>query len=127
LTADLVRFNSPDLLAPVGAYVHAIVHGGMVYCSGQVGFDAATGTVVPGTGPQTRQALSNLAVVLAEAGSSLDRVVRASVYIRDAGMFAAMDAVFAEVFGSARPARTTLPGLQFRDGVDVEIDAIAAI
>lgn len=76
---------------------------------------------------QTRQALNNLAVVLAGVGSSLDRVVRASVFLRDAGMFAEMDAVFAEVFGTARPARTTLPGLQFREGVDVEIDLIAAI
>ncbi len=107
--------------------MHAVVHGGMVYCSGQVGFDVATGTVVTGAGRQTRQALNNLAVVLAGVGSSLDRVVRASVFLRDAGMFAEMDAVFAEVFGTARPARTTLPGLQFREGVDVEIDLIAAI
>ena len=127
MTAELGRFNSSELRAPVGAYVHAVVHGGLVYCSGQVGFDVATGTVVAGAGPQTRQALSNLAVVLAGVGSSLDRVVRASVFLRDAGMFAEMDAVFAEVFSTARPARTTLPGLQFREGVDVEIDLIAAI
>ena len=126
MTAELGRFNAPELRPPVGAYVHAVVHGGLVYCSGQVGYDATTGTVVAGVGAQTRQCLSNLAAVLAQAGSSLDRVVKAGVFIRDEAMFAEMDAVFAEVFGSARPARTTLPGLQFRPGVDVEIDVIAA-
>jgi 2-iminobutanoate/2-iminopropanoate deaminase len=127
MTGELDRFNVAELRPPVGAYVHAVVHGGLVYCSGQVGYDAATGTVVAGVGAQTRQALSNLAAVLAQAGSGLDRVVKAGVFLRDAAMFAEMDAVFAEVFGSARPARTMLPGLQFRAGVDVEIDVIAAM
>jgi 2-iminobutanoate/2-iminopropanoate deaminase len=60
-------------------------------------------------------------------GSSLDRVVKVGVFLRDAAMFAEMNAVFSEVFGSALPARTAVPGLQFREGVDVEIDVIAAI
>ncbi len=82
---------------------------------------------LPKRGPQTRQALSNLAAVLAGAGSTLERVIKATVYTRDAGMFGEMDAVFAEVFGTAKPARTTIPGLAFRAGVDVEIDLLAAL
>ena len=126
MTADLSRIVVPELRAPIGAYVHAVVHAGLIYCSGQVGVDPVSGTVPAGAGPQTRQALSNLAAVLSAAGSSLDRVIRATVYIRNAGLFAETDAVFADVFGAARPARTTLPGLSFRTGVDVEIDLIAA-
>jgi len=124
--AELSRIVVPELRAPIGAYVHAVVHGGLVYCSGQVGVDPASGSVRSGVGPQTQQALSNLAAVLTGAGSSLERVIKATVYIRDASMFAEMDAVFAETFGTARPARTTIPGPVFRAGVDVEIDLVAA-
>jgi 2-iminobutanoate/2-iminopropanoate deaminase len=99
----------------------------MVYCAGQVGINPSMGVVPDGVGPQTRQALSNLAAVLTAAGSDLDHVVKATVYVRDAGMFGEMDAAYAEVFGTARPARTTIPGVEFRAGVDVEIDLIAAV
>jgi 2-iminobutanoate/2-iminopropanoate deaminase len=99
----------------------------MVYCAGQVGVDPATGAVPPGVGRQTRQVLSNLDAVLAAAGSSLAHVVKATVFVRDASMSAEMDSVFAEVFGSTRPARTTIPVGSFRAGVDVEIDFIAAV
>jgi 2-iminobutanoate/2-iminopropanoate deaminase len=124
---ELTRLNAPGLRPPTSALVHAVAYGGMVYCAGQVGVDPGTGTVVSGVGAQTRQALSNLATILAAAGSSLDRVVKAGVFLRDAAMFAEMNAAFGEVFGSALPARTAVPGLQFREGVDVEIDVIAAI
>jgi 2-iminobutanoate/2-iminopropanoate deaminase len=127
VAAELRRLIVPDLRPPAGAYVHAVVHGGMVYCAGQVGIEPETG-VVPGTvAAQTRQALLNLATVLAAAGSGLDQVVKATVYVRDASMFGEMDAAYAEVFGAARPARTTIPGIAFRAGVDVEIDLIGAL
>jgi 2-iminobutanoate/2-iminopropanoate deaminase len=103
------------------------VHGGTVYCSGQIGVDPATGDVPVGVGPQTRQALSNLAAVLASVGSDLGKVVKASVFLRDIGQFTDMDAAFSEAFGSAKPSRTTVPGLRFRDGTDVEIDVIATL
>lgn len=124
--AELSRIVVPELRPPVGAYVHAVIHAGLVYCSGQVGVDPVSGSVPAGAGPQTRQALSNLAAVLTGAGSSLERVIKATVNLRDSGMFAGMDAVFAEVFGTVKPARTTVPGLAFRAGVDVEIDLVAA-
>lgn len=116
----------PELRPPIGAYVHAVIHAGLVYCSGQVGVDPVSGSVPAGIGPQTRQTLSNLAAVLAGAGSSLERAIKVTVYTRDASMFAEMDAVYADVFGTAKPARTTVPGLAFRAGVDVEIDLVAA-
>jgi 2-iminobutanoate/2-iminopropanoate deaminase len=96
-------------------------------CARQVGVEPSTGVVPAGVGRQTKQALRNLAEILAAAGSGLDRVVKATVYIRDAEMFGEMDTAFAEFFGDARPARTTIPGIAFRSGVDVEIDLIAAV
>jgi 2-iminobutanoate/2-iminopropanoate deaminase len=127
VTAELRRFVVPGLRPPSGAYVHAVVHDGIVYCAGQVGIEPSTGIVPDGVGPQTTQALSNLAAVLAAVGSDFDHVVKATVYVRDAGTFSEMDAAFAEAFGATKPARTTIPGVDFRPGVDVEIDLIAAV
>jgi 2-iminobutanoate/2-iminopropanoate deaminase len=125
MSAELSRHIVPGIRPPAGAYVHAVAHGGLVYCAGQVGA-YPDGTVPEGVGPQTTQALANLAAILATVGSSLDRVVKATVYIRDAAMFAEMDAAFSDAFSAARPTRTTIPGVNFRAGVDVEIDLIAA-
>ena len=127
MAEELRRFVVPGLRPPAGAYVHAVVHDGVVYCAGQVGIEPSTGIVPDGVGPQTRQALSNLAAVLAAVGSDFDHVVKATVYLRDSGMFSEMDAAFSEAFGATRPARTTIPGIDFRPGVDVEIDLIAAV
>ena len=127
MAAELRRLIVPELRPPAGAYVHAVVHAGMMYCAGQVGIEPATGVVPDTVAAQTRQALLNLVTVLTAAGSGLDQVVKATVYVRDASMFAEMDAAYAEVFGAARPARTTIPGIAFRPGVDVEIDLVAAL
>lgn len=75
---ELRRFIVPGLRPPACAYVHAVVHASIVYCAGQVGIEPSTGVVPEGVGAQTRQALSNLAAVLAEAGSDLDHVVKAT-------------------------------------------------
>jgi 2-iminobutanoate/2-iminopropanoate deaminase len=124
---ELSRIFAPGLRPPAGAYVHAVVHGGLVYCAGQIGVDPVTGEVPPGAGPQTRQALANLTAVLAAAGADLASVVKATVYTRDASLFAEMDGAYGEVFGDLRPARTTIPGVAFRAGVDIEIELIAAL
>jgi len=121
------RILVPGLPVPKGAYVHAVVHGGIAYCSGQLGVDPASGELENGVGGQTRRALQNLEVVLRGVGSDLTRVLQVRVYLRDASSFAEMDATFAEVFGDNRPARTTLPGIGFRSGVEVEIDLTAAV
>jgi 2-iminobutanoate/2-iminopropanoate deaminase len=127
LQGDIQRVIVPGLRAPLGAYAHAVVHGGLLYCSGQVGIEPATGVVPGGAGPQTRQALDNLALVLAATSSSPERVLKATVYLRHHSMFGEMDAAYAEMFAEHRPARTTIPGIDFRPGVDVEIDLIAAV
>ncbi|HXY43731.1 MAG TPA: RidA family protein [Acidimicrobiales bacterium] len=124
---NIRRVLVPGLPVPKGAYVHAVVHGDIAYCSGQLGTDPESGELVTGVAPQTRRALQNLATVLEGLGSDLTNALQCRVYLRDPSSFAEMDAAYAEVFGDHRPARTTLPGIGFRAGVEVEIDLTAAM
>ncbi|MCB9665649.1 MAG: RidA family protein [Alphaproteobacteria bacterium] len=118
--------STPDAPAAVGPYSQAVVVDGWVWCSGQIPLDPATGLVVAGgIEAQTRQVLANLAAVLRAAGVGLDRVVRCTVYLRDLEDFAAMNAVYAEAFGSWRPARAAVQVSRLPKDVAVEIDAIA--
>jgi 2-iminobutanoate/2-iminopropanoate deaminase len=114
---------------PVGPYSQAIVAGGFVFASGQVPIDPASGRLVPGEiETQTERVLENLARVLEAAGSSLDHVVRASVYLVDLAMFPRMNAVYARYFAAdPKPARTTVQVAALPLGAQVEIDAIATL
>jgi reactive intermediate/imine deaminase len=115
--------------APVGPYSQAVVHAGVVYCSGQIPLDPATGELVAGDiEAQTRQVFANLRAVLEAAGSSLDRVVRAGVYLADLSLFPRVNAVYAEYFdGDPTPARSTIQAAALPLGVAIEIDAIAIV
>jgi 2-iminobutanoate/2-iminopropanoate deaminase len=124
--ADIERVLVPGLSKPKYAYAHAVVHNGIVYCSGQLGIDPTTGALVEGVAAQTTQALRNLDVVLTGASSSLKRVLQARVYLRDQASFQEMDGAYAAIFADALPARTTLPGIGFGVGTEVEIDVTAA-
>jgi 2-iminobutanoate/2-iminopropanoate deaminase len=114
--------------AAIGPYSQAVAFGELVFCSGQVALDPTTGELVDGgVEAQTRQALENLAAVLAAAGSGLERVLRTTVYLRDMGDFAAMNAVYATYFaGDAPPARATVEVAGLPKDALVEIDCIAA-
>jgi len=112
----------------VGPYSQAIVAGGFVWCSGQIPLDPSTGQLVQGEiEDETRQVLSNLRAVLDAAGSSLDRVVRATVYLADLSDFERVNAVYAESFGEQPPARVCIEACGLPKGARVEIDAIAEI
>ena len=112
----------------VGPYSQAIVAGGFVWCSGQIPLDPSTGQMVQGEiEDETRQVLSNLRGVLDAAGSSLDRVVRATVYLADLSDFERVNAVYAESFGEQPPARVCIEACGLPKGARVEIDAIAEI
>ena len=115
-------------LAPraVGPYSQAIKSGGMIFCSGQIPIDPAVNAVTAVTiEDQTRQAITNLRHVLEAAGSGLDRVVRTTVFITDMDAFARVNAVYAELFGETKPARSCVQVSRLPKGVMVEIEAIA--
>lgn len=115
-------------LAPkaLGPYSAAVKAGGMVYCSGQIPLDPATGAIAGETiEAQTSQVLANLRNVLAAAGSSLSKVVKTTVFISDMNDFAALNAVYAEAFGDTKPARSCVEVARLPKDVKVEIECIA--
>ncbi len=113
--------------ATVGPYSQAIRAGGFVFCAGQGAFDPATGRLIEGgIKDQTRQVLRNLQAVLEAAGSGLDRVVKATVFLTDWKHFKEMNEAYAEFFGNGHPpARSTAQGARWPEGSLVAIEAIA--
>ena len=120
--------STPNAPAALGPYSQAIVANGMVYCSGQIPVDPATNTIHAETiEEQTRQAITNLKNILEAAGSGLDKVVKTTVFISDMNDFAALNAVYAELFGDSKPARSCVQAARLPKDVKVEIEAIAAL
>ena len=115
--------------APVGPYSQAVVHAGVVYCSGQIPLDPETGSLVDGDiEAQTERVISNLHAILEAAGTSLARVVRTTVYVTDLALFGRVNEVYARLFcGDPAPARATVQVAALPLGAEVEIDAIAAL
>jgi len=111
----------------IGPYSQAIKLEDLVFASGQIAFDPTTMEVTGDIRAQTLRALTNLRAVLEAAGSGIDRVVKTTVYLTDLGDFAAMNEVYAEVFGNSRPARTTVGVAALPRQSRIEIDAIAVV
>jgi 2-iminobutanoate/2-iminopropanoate deaminase len=112
----------------LGPYSQAVVANGMVYCAGQIPLDPATGEVVAGgIAEQTHQVLKNLQAVLKAAGSSLDRAVKTTVFLKSMDSFVAMNEVYAhpEYFGPHTPARSTIEVARLPRDVLVEIEVVA--
>ncbi len=115
-----------DAPRAIGPYSQAVVAGGLVYCSGQVALDPATGSLVVGTvEDETRRVLENLRAVLAAAGVGMDAVVRTTVYLTDLADFPVVNQTYAEFFPSPSPARATVQVAALPRNARVEIDAIA--
>ena len=115
-------------LAPkaLGPYSQAIRAGGVIFCSGQIPIEPAAGAVVATTAEdQTRQAITNLRHVLEAAGSGLDKVVKTTVFLADMADFAAVNGVYAELFGDTKPARSCVQAARLPKDVKIEIEAIA--
>lgn len=112
----------------LGPYSQALKVNGFVYCSGQIPINPATGTVEAETiEDQTRQVIKNLAGVLEAAGTSLSAVVKTTVFIKDMNDFAALNGVYAEMFGETKPARSCVEAARLPKDVKVEIEAVAAV
>ena len=129
-SSALIAVNTSAAPAPVGPYNQAVQAAGLLFCSGQIALDPATGAMVGGgdVEAETRQVLSNLQAVLGEAGCSPAQVVRTTVFLADLGDFAAVNAIYAEVFGQGvAPARACVQAAALPKGARVEIDCIAVV
>lgn len=112
----------------VGPYSHAVRVGELLFCSGQIPLDAATGELVGAdAAEQARRCLENLRAVCDAAGATLERAVRMTVYMTDLEEFAAVNDVYASFFGSDPPARVTVGVAALPKGSYVEIDAVVAL
>jgi 2-iminobutanoate/2-iminopropanoate deaminase len=122
-----MEFVSTDRApAAIGPYSQAIVAGDFVFTAGQIALDPASMEVVGSdVVSQTEQVFRNLRAVLEAAGTGLDDVVKATVYLQNMGDFAAMNEVYAKHFGDHKPARSAIQAAELPKGVLVEIDAVA--
>ena len=120
---------SEDAPAPVGPYSQAVVRDGLVFVSGQIPLDPATGHLVTGDiETQVRRVLENLRAVLRAAGSELGRVLRTTIYLTDLDDFQRVNAVYAEFFADEpQPARSTVQVAALPLGARVEVDCIAHV
>ncbi len=130
MTRSIVQTDKAP--AAIGPYSQAVVvpvgNQRMVFCSGQIALDPATGAVIEGdVGAQTRQVLENLGAVLAAAGASFADVVKTTIFLADMADFAAVNAIYGERFSRDPPARATVAAAGLPRNVRVEIEAIAVI
>lgn len=113
---------------PFGHYSPAIVHGGLVYVSGQLAIDQITGEKRPGTAAEeTAMILENLETILKAAGSNREHVLKTTVYVSDISLWDEVNKVYTQFFGHHRPARAVVPTKELHFGFKVEIEAISAV
>ena len=112
--------------AAIGPYVHAVAVGDLLFTSGQIPL-TLDGTMPEGIAAQTEQVFDNLAAVLVAAGTGLDRVVKATVFVTDLGDFATLNAVYEKRFGSHKPARSTVQVAALPRGASVEIELVVSL
>lgn len=112
----------------IGPYSQAVVAGSLVFVSGQIPLDPVSGAVVPGgIAAQTHQVMKNLRAVLEASGSSLDKVVKTTIYLKDMGQFQEVNQLYGSYFKDAFPARATVEVARLPRDVMVEVDCIALV
>jgi 2-iminobutanoate/2-iminopropanoate deaminase len=122
------RVQTDNAPKAIGPYSQAIKTDGLVFASGQIPLDPETMQIVEGgIREQTERVMNNLRAVLLAAGSSLDRVVKTTVFLADLGDFAEMNEIYGKFFGDAPPARSTVEVSRLPRDVRVEIDVIALV
>jgi 2-iminobutanoate/2-iminopropanoate deaminase len=128
MAAERESVEAPGAPAAIGPYSHAVRVGELLFCSGQIPLDPATGEIVGTTAAeQARRCLENLAAVCAAAGAALERAARITVYMTDLSAFAEVNEMYASFFGEAPPARVAVGVAQLPRGAYVEIDAVVAL
>lgn len=118
--------STPDAPQAIGPYSQAVKSHGLVYTSGQIALDPATGKLVEGTfEDQVHRTFRNLEAILRAAGSDFSRVLKATVYVTDLENFQALNKIYAGYFGEHKPARTTVEVPALPKEAEVEIDLVA--
>jgi 2-iminobutanoate/2-iminopropanoate deaminase len=119
---------SPNAPKPTGHYSQAVIHDNIIYVSGQLPIDPATGQKRLGSiEEQTEQVLKNLAEIIKAAGSDINKVIKTTVYISDIQLWNRVNEVYGKFFGEHRPARAVVPIKNLHFGFDIEIEAIASL
>lgn len=114
--------------AAIGPYSQAVKVGNLIFCSGQIPLDPATGEMIGGgIAEQTRQVMANLGAVLTSAGASYADLVKTTIYLTDLGCFALVNEIYAEYCGTAAPARATVEVAGLPKGALIEIEGVAVI
>lgn len=125
---ELKSIHTDRAPAAIGPYSQAIVVDGWVFCSGQIPLDPGTGELLKGSvAEQTELVLTNLRAVLEAAGSSLDHVVKTTVFLSDMKTFAEMNEVYEKHFADHRPARAAVQAAALPKSCDVEIECVARL
>jgi 2-iminobutanoate/2-iminopropanoate deaminase len=128
MSSDRQAITADRAPAAVGPYSHAVRSGQLLFLSGQMPLDPATGKLVDGSvGDQARQCLKNLQAVCAAAGGSLENAVRCGIYVTDIATFGEVNEAYATFFTDPQPARSTIGVAALPLGAQVEIDAIVAL
>lgn len=124
--ADLEVVASPKAPEAIGAYSQAIVAGDFVFVSGNLPINPATGKMPENIKEQAKQSLDNIKVVLEEAGTGMNKVVKATIFLADIGDFAAVNEIYSSYFTAPYPARSCVAVRDIPRGAKVEIEVIAA-
>ncbi len=128
MKTDHMPVTTPQAPAAIGPYVQGLRAGSLLFVSGQIGLDTATGELVKGgIKPETERVLKSLCAIVAAAGGRPSDIVKTTVFLADIADFAAMNEVYKSVFGAAPPARSTVGVAALPRGARVEMDAIAAL
>jgi 2-iminobutanoate/2-iminopropanoate deaminase len=123
-----ITVNTADAPSAIGPYSQAVRHGDLLWCSGQLGLNPTTGALVSdATAAQAEQALHNLEAICREAGTSLTKALRCTIYLVDLGDFQTVNAAYEAFFESPFPARATVQVVALPKGGRIEIDAVVAM
>jgi 2-iminobutanoate/2-iminopropanoate deaminase len=128
MSSERETVDAPGAPPAIGPYSHAVRVDGLLFCSGQIPLDPASGELVGSTpAEQARRCMENLSEVCAAAGTSLQRAVRLTIYTTELGAFAEINEVYGSFFGDAPPARAAVGVAALPKGALVEIDAVIAL
>jgi 2-iminobutanoate/2-iminopropanoate deaminase len=119
--------NTKKAPEAIGPYSQAIIAAPFVFCSGQIGIDPATGLLVNGIEGQTRQVLANIKAVLEQAGSSFDKVVKTTIFLKKMGDFAAVNTIYRDFFKDHHPARSTVEVSNLPKSALIEIECLGIL